>query len=82
MITTTVKYSCETCHYSSNKKGNYEKHLLTITFAKHYKPEDPLTIAGLFMHIAWIYRDSGEKEKDKEVKTEPGIEENGGGIDV
>ena len=30
MITTTVKYSCETCHYSSNKKGNYEKHLLTI----------------------------------------------------
>jgi uncharacterized protein (DUF2225 family) len=42
------------------------KHLLAITFAKHYKPEDPLTIAGLYMHISWMYREMGDKDKDIE----------------
>ena len=43
-----------------------KKHLLAVTFAKQYKPEDPLTIAGLNMHIAWMYRENGNKEKDHE----------------
>ena len=43
-----------------------KKHLLAVTFAKQHKPEDPLTIAGLNMHIAWIYREQGNNEKDRE----------------
>jgi uncharacterized protein (DUF2225 family) len=43
-----------------------KKHLLTITFAKYFKPEDPLTIAGLYMHVTWIYRENGNKEKEME----------------
>ena len=43
-----------------------KKHLLAVFFAKHFKPEDPLTISGLYMHIAWMYREQGNREKDLE----------------
>lgn len=43
-----------------------KKHVLAITFYKQFKPDNPLTIAGLYMHIAWIFREM--KEKDKEVE--------------
>lgn len=43
-----------------------KKHLLAITFYKHFKPENPNTIAGLHMHIAWIYREEGNSEKETE----------------
>ncbi|MCE5300690.1 MAG: DUF2225 domain-containing protein [Spirochaetia bacterium] len=43
-----------------------KKHQLAITFYKHWKPEDPLMIAGLYMHIAWMYREDGAKEREKE----------------
>jgi len=43
-----------------------KKHLLAISFYKHYKPENPNTISGLYMHVAWIYRENNNNEKEKE----------------
>lgn len=43
-----------------------KKHLLAITFYKHWKPENPLMVAGLYMHIVWMYREAGDKAKEKE----------------
>lgn len=43
-----------------------KKHLLAITFYRHFKPENPLIIAGLLMHIVWMYRESGIKDKETE----------------
>ncbi len=43
-----------------------KKHLLAITFYRHFKPENPLAIAGLYMHIVWMYREAGNKDKEKE----------------
>ena len=43
-----------------------KKHLLAITFYKHWKPENPLAIAGLYMHIVWMYREAGMADKEKE----------------
>jgi len=43
-----------------------KKHLLAITFYKHWKPENPLAIAGLYMHIVWMYREEGNREKELE----------------
>jgi uncharacterized protein (DUF2225 family) len=43
-----------------------KKHLLAITFYRHWKPENPLAIAGLYMHAVWMYRESGNTEKEKE----------------
>ena len=42
-----------------------KKHLLAISFYKHYKPENPNTISGLYMHIAWIYREEEDAENEK-----------------
>jgi uncharacterized protein len=43
-----------------------KKHLLAISFYKHFKPENPLTIAGLYMHISWIYRENNLTDKETE----------------
>lgn len=69
-LASVIKCSKKNICFKQTKEIDVEtavkKHLLAITFAKHSKPEDPLTIAGLFMHIAWLYRDNGENDKDKE----------------
>lgn len=65
-----IKDSKKNLKFPETKETDMEtavkKHLLAITFAKQYKPEDPLTIAGLYMHIAWMYRENGNTEKDLE----------------
>jgi uncharacterized protein (DUF2225 family) len=43
-----------------------KKHLLAITFYKHWKPENPLAIAGLYMHIVWMHREAKMADKEKE----------------
>ncbi|HDQ26384.1 MAG TPA: DUF2225 domain-containing protein [bacterium] len=43
-----------------------KKHLLAISFYKHHKPENPNTVSGLYMHIAWMYREISNAEKEKE----------------
>jgi len=47
-------------------EDSVKKHLLAITYEKHHKPENPNTISGLLMHIAWMYREDGNTEKEKE----------------
>jgi len=42
------------------------KHLLAIYFYKSFKPENPNIIAGLYMHLVWLYREAGNKEKEIE----------------
>jgi len=42
------------------------KHLIAISFYRHFKPENPNTIAGLYMHIVWMYREMGNETKEKE----------------
>ncbi len=65
-----IKESKKNIDFPQTKETDVEtavkKHLLAIMFAKHYKPEDPLTIAGLYMHLAWMYREQGNNEKDRE----------------
>ncbi len=43
-----------------------KKHLLAITFYRHWKPENPLMIAGLYMHIVWLYREAGMSDLEKQ----------------
>lgn len=43
-----------------------KKHMVAVSFYKHFKPENPNTIAGLYMHIAWMYREDANAEKEKE----------------
>jgi uncharacterized protein (DUF2225 family) len=65
-----IKDSKKNIRFQETKEIDIEtavkKHLLAITFAKQYKPMDPLTVAGLYMHIAWMYREQGNKDKDLE----------------
>lgn len=69
-IASAIRESKKNIKFPQTKEIDVEtavkKHLLAITFARHYKPEDPLTIAGLYIHIAWMYREQGNKEKDME----------------
>lgn len=43
-----------------------QKHLLAITFYNKLKPPNLSTIAGLYMHLAWLYRDEKNYDKEKE----------------
>ncbi len=43
-----------------------QKHLLAITFYNQYKPPNFNTISGLYMHLAWIFRDEKNIEKEQE----------------
>ncbi|MFP4467105.1 MAG: DUF2225 domain-containing protein [Candidatus Goldiibacteriota bacterium] len=67
-----VKNAKKNLVFPNNKEVPYEeavkKHLLAITFYRHFKPTNPNTIAGLYMHITWMYREQGNEEKEKEYK--------------
>lgn len=69
-LSSAIKDSKKNIVFPQTKELDMEtavkKHLLAVTFARHYKPEDPLTIAGLYIHIAWMYREQGNREKDLE----------------
>jgi len=52
--------------FETNTEEAVKKHLLAVTYAKHFKPENPNTIAGLYMHITWMYREDGNTDKEKE----------------
>ncbi len=69
-IAMAIKDSGKNVKFPETKDSDLEtsakKHLLAITFAKLFKPEDPLTIAGLYMHLAWMHREAGNAEKDRE----------------
>lgn len=43
-----------------------QKHILAITFYNCYKPPNFTVISGLYMHLAWIYRDIKDNKKEKE----------------
>jgi len=47
-------------------EDSVKKHLVAVTFYRNYKPENPLLIAGLLMHIVWMYRETGNREKEME----------------
>ncbi len=54
------------CSRETNMEEAVKKHLLAIIFYKQFKPENPNTISGLYMHITWMYREAGLPEREKE----------------
>ncbi len=65
-----IKKSGKAVKFENGREVSYneavKKHLLAISFYKHFKPENPNIISGLYMHIAWMYRERGNVEKENE----------------
>ncbi|HDT15391.1 MAG TPA: DUF2225 domain-containing protein [Firmicutes bacterium] len=71
-IALAIKNAKRNVVFPNGKEISYDealkKHQLAITFYKHFKPTNPNTIAGLYMHIVWMYREQGNTEKENEFK--------------
>jgi len=65
-----IKNSKKNVTFKNERAITYEeavrKHLLAISFYKHFKPENPNTISGLYMHLVWMSREQKNSEKEKE----------------
>ena len=65
-----VKNAKKNVKFENGHEPPYEeavkKHLLAISFYKHFKPVNHNTVSGLYMHIVWMYREMGNKEKEME----------------
>jgi uncharacterized protein (DUF2225 family) len=69
-LSKAIKSSGKNVRFPEETKTDSEeavkKHLLAIAFARHFKPENPNTISGLYMHIVWLYREEGNHERELE----------------
>lgn len=69
-LATAIKEAKKNIRFSEAKEITIEqaiqKHLLAITFYNQYKPPNYNTIAGLYMHIVWLFRDAKNFEKERE----------------